>query len=987
MTEAYKLIQKEYIEDVQAEATLLLHKKSGARVALLANDDDNKVFNIAFRTPPKNSTGVAHIIEHTVLCGSDKFPLKDPFVELVKGSLNTFLNAMTYPDKTMYPVGSCNDVDFRNLMEVYLDAVFYPNIYKEENIFRQEGWHYHLENRDDPLIYNGVVYNEMKGVFSTADEILQRTVFNTLFPDTPYGVESGGDPEVIPELTYEEFLDFHRTYYHPSNSYIYLYGNMDMEERLDWLDKEYLSRFDRIEVDSAIPFQKAFDKPLEVVESYPILDEESEEEKTYLSWNTVVGDMADVTKNIAFSILEYVLLDAPGAPVKQALLDAHIGRDIDGSYEDGILQPFFSVVARQAEAADKGRFLEVIRKTLEKLAEEGLDKRALASGINYFEFRFREADYASYPKGLIYGIDLFDSWLYDDAHPFSYLHELKVFEELKEKAEEGYFEELIRKELLANPHQSVVILIPEKGLAARREEKTAEKLAAYKAHLDEEQLDAIIAQTRVLKEYQEEEDSPEALETIPLLSRSDISKEIPVSISVEESEADGIRCLKHHYTTNGIGYLTLLFDTRDVPEEKIPYLGLLKSVLGQVSTEHYSYGDLFHEINAHSGGISFGLSVYPVKKGEQGDIGYRMMGIRAKYLYPQQEFVFRMIREILTGSRLDDTKRLREILDSGIAGLQHSLQAAGHATAATRALASHSELSAWTDATSGIGEYRFLEKLGKEYEERKETLTNDLHEVMRLVFRPENMLVSLTADGDGFEGLETQISELKSAIIQKNSGCSATGTEEGSDRTGLTPEEADRNVNEAFKTSGQVQFVALAGSYREKAHLPYTGRLRVLKTILSYDYLWMNVRVLGGAYGCMTGMKRSGDTYLVSYRDPHLKETLDIYRALPEYLRNLELDERTMTKYVIGAISETDHPMNASAKGSFALVAYLAGMTDEDIRKEREEILSADSDGIRALADYMQAVVDTGTVCVIGSETAVEENRSLFDTAEPLIMV
>ena len=382
MTDAYELISEEYIGDVRAEGKLLRHRKSGARIALLSNDDENKVFNIAFRTPPKNSTGVAHIIEHTVLCGSRKFPLKDPFVELVKGSLNTFLNAMTYPDKTMFPVASCNDTDFQNLMDVYLDAVFYPNIYRNEKIFRQEGWHYEMENRDDALTYNGVVYNEMKGAFSSADDVLDRAVFNALFPDTPYGVESGGDPAVIPELTYEEFLDFHRKYYHPSKCYIYLYGNMDMEEKLEWLDREYLSHFEKAPVDSAIPMQKSFSEPKEITQSYPILDNEPEENNTYLSWNTVVGDYSDVRLNIAFSVLEYVLLDAPGAPVKQALLDAGIGKDIEGAYNDGILQPVFSVIAKNADEKDRESFLSIIRSTLEELAEKGIDQMAVASGIN-----------------------------------------------------------------------------------------------------------------------------------------------------------------------------------------------------------------------------------------------------------------------------------------------------------------------------------------------------------------------------------------------------------------------------------------------------------------------------------------------------------------------------------------------------------------------------------------------------------------------------
>lgn len=973
MTASYEIIKEEYLEDVKATGVLLLHKKSGARVALLSNDDENKVFSIAFRTPPKDSTGVAHIVEHTVLCGSRKFPLKDPFVELAKGSLNTFLNAMTFPDKTMYPIGSCNDADFQNLMDVYLDAVFYPNIYREEKIFRQEGWHYHLEDAGAPLTYNGVVYNEMKGVFSSPDEMLQRMVFNTLFPDTPYGVESGGDPEVIPDLTYEQFLDFHRKYYHPSNSYIYLYGNMDMEEKLAWLDEAYLSHFDRITVDSAIPAQQAFAAPVLCEENYPILDDESEENKTFLTWNTVVGGASDIKENVAFAILEYVLLDAPGAPVRQALLDAGIGKDVGGSFEDGILQPFFSVVSRQADSGDRERFLEVIRGTLEELAENGLDRRALASGINYLEFRFREADYASYPKGLIYGIDMMDSWLYDDDQPFAYLKELAVFDELKQDAGCGYFEELIRTKLLNNPHQSVVVLSPKKGMAAEKEEKTAAKLQAYCDTLSQEEREAICKETAALQAYQEEEDAPEVLETIPLLSRDDIAKEMPVRISVEENDVDGTAFLKHHYATNGIGYLTLLFDTAQIPDDRIVWLGVLKSVLGQVSTEHFSYGDLFHEINANSGGISFGLSVYPVHKGEGGDKGRRMMGIRAKYLYPQQEFVFRMIREILGSSDLKDTKRLKEILDSAAAGLQHSLPAAGHATAAGRAMSGQSELSAWTDRTTGISFYRFLEQLTTQFEDRKEEITEKLTELMHMVFRPENLIVSLTADEEGFAGTEELIKGLKQDLCTDDVETGAFAWE-------------PHALREAFKTSGQVQYVAMTGNFR-KAGFPYTGHLRVLKTILSYEYLWMNIRVLGGAYGCMSAMKRSGDSFLVSYRDPHLAETLEVYRALPSWLQGLDMDERTMTKYIIGTISEMDMPMNASAKGAFALLSWFTGLTDEDLQKERTEILTAQPENIRALAGYMQAVADSANICVIGSESAIEENADLFAKIEPLVMV
>ena len=977
-TPAYELISQEYLEDVRATGMLLRHKKSGARVALLSNDDENKVFDIAFRTPPRNSTGVAHIIEHSVLCGSKKYPIKDPFVELAKGSLNTFLNAITYSDKTMYPVASCNDVDFRNLMDVYLDAVFYPNIYSEEKIFLQEGWHYHLENKEDPLTLNGVVYSEMKGAFSSVDGVLGRTVMNTLFPDTPYGVESGGDPRVIPELSYEEFLDFHRRFYHPSNSYICLYGNMDMEERLNWMDEHYLSHFERIEIDSTIPRQKAFDKPRTIEQEYPILDEESETGKTFLAWNAVVSDTTDVTENMAFAILEYVLLDAPGAPVKQALLDAQIGKDISAIFDDEILQPFFSIIARQAEKEDKERFEEVIRAALRKEAEQGIDKKALASGINFFEFRFREADYASYPKGLVYILEMFSSWLYDDENPFAYLRALAVFEDLKKKAEEGYFEALIRTKLLDNPHSSTVILRPRKGLAAEREQRVEKKLAEYKASLSEAEIDAIASATAALKAYQQQEDPKEMLETIPLLRREDIAPEIQVKLSCEETAVDGISCLRHRYATNGIGYLNLLFDTKDVPDAYVPYLGLLRSVLGKVNTEHYGYNELFHEINAGSGGISFSLTAYPEDHAQGNESAKKMLCVRARYLYEQQAFVFSMIREILGTTDPSDTGRLLEILNTSVAGLQNTLPAAGHVTAAGRALSHRSALSAWSDATAGIRFYRTLESAVANYEGRKEELVQILRALMALVFRPENLTVSITADEADEQALGTEIRSLKEMLAEKAENACALPD--------LTADCPGAQGNEAFKTSGQVQYVALAGTFAE-AGLPYTGHLRILKTILSYDYLWNNIRVLGGAYGCMAAMKRSGNSYLVSYRDPKLKETLDVFRALPDYLRALNLDERTMTKYIIGTMSEVDMPMNAAAKGSFALLAHFAHLTDEDFQRERDEILGATPQDIPKLAAYAEALLSTECLCVIGSESAIDAASDLFDSTEAFVQI
>lgn len=961
MTDAYELIQQEEIQDVHAKGYLLKHKKSGARVMLLANDDENKVFNIAFRTPPANSTGVAHIIEHTVLCGSEKFPLKDPFVELVKGSLNTFLNAMTYPDKTMFPVASCNDADFQNLMDVYLDAVFHPNIYKNEKIFQQEGWHYHLEQESDPLTYNGVVYNEMKGAFSSADEVLNREVFNTLFPDTAYGVESGGDPKVIPSLSYEEFLDFHRKYYHPSNSYIYLYGNMDMKEKLDWLDREYLSKFDAIEVDSRIQLQKPFEETKDVTLSYPILEHEEEADNTYLSYNMVAGTTLDVKLNVAFSVLEYALLDAPGAPVKQALLDAQIGKDVEGSYEDGILQPYFQIVAKNANASDKERFLNVIHDTLQKIVDKGIDKKAVLAGINYFEFRFREADYASYPKGLMYGIDVFDSWLYDDEKPWMHLKQLAVFEELKKEVEHGYYEVLIQRYLLDNPHSSIVTLVPKKGLAEKEEQETAEKLAAYKATLSREELQKLIKQTKALEEFQEAEDSEEAKQCIPLLKRSDISRDSVRLYNEEHRQGDTV-LLHHNLFTNGIAYVDLLFDTKQVPDELVSYMGILKSVLGLVSTEHYTYSELFNEINANTGGIHCGLQVFQ-KPAENKDCT-RMFGIRMKCLYPKLDFAFEMVKEILTTSKLDDEKRLREILSSLKSRLQQAIPGAGHSSAVMRASSYFSAASYFQEQIAGITFYQLVEDLEKNFTQRKADLICKLKTLLTYIFRSENLLVSSTSDQKGYEGMEQRVADLKTCLHTEDV------------ETGKITYRLEQK-NEAFKTAGQVQYVAACGNFR-KAGYDYTGSLRILKTILSYDYLWMNLRVKGGAYGCMCGFKRTGDAYLVSYRDPNLAKTLQTYEGCAEYLKNFTCSDRDMTKYIIGTISELDTPLNPSAKGNLSLNCYFSGMTESDFQKERDEILDAACKDIQALAPLVEAVVAQHNICVIGSAAGIEKDKDLF---------
>ncbi len=964
---AYEIIKEQKLEDLNSKGYLLRHKKSGARISVISNDDENKVFYIGFRTPPKDSTGVAHIIEHTVLCGSDKFPVKDPFVELVKGSLNTFLNAITYSDKTVYPVASCNDKDFANLMDVYLDAVFHPNIYKKKEIFKQEGWHYELEDQDAPITINGVVYNEMKGAFSSPEGVLDRLVLNSLFPDTPYSNESGGDPERIPELTYENYLEFHKTYYHPSNAFIYLYGNMDIVEKLVWLDKEYLRNYEEITVDSKIPLQKPFDAPREVREKYSIASDESTEDNTYISYNMAIGTTLDPKLYLAFDVLDYALLNAPGAPLKKALLDAKIGKDIMGSYDSSTYQPIFSVAAKNANPEQKEEFVRIIRDTLKEQVEKGINKKALLAGINSSEFKYREADYGQFPKGLIYGLQSLDSWLYDEKEPFMHLEAAPVFAFLKEMTKTDYFEKLIQEYMLDNTHVSIVMIEPECGLNAKKEKKLEEQLAAYKASLSADEIKALIEDTAHLKQYQEEPSPKEDLEKIPMLKRSDMKKEASPFIN-EVRDCDGTTVLFHEMFTNRINYLDFLFDVTDLSEEEIPYLGILKAVLGYMNTSRYGYADLANEINLYTGGVSSSIGVYPsVKKPDSYQAKYE---VRTKVLYENTDKAMDIIKDILGTTDITDEKRLYEILAQAKSRLQMSLSSAGHSVSAIRAMSYFSKTAYYNDMTGGIALYRVIADYEEHFEEKKGMLIERLDALRKKIFCKERLMVSLTADREGYDAAVKEIGGLKEIL---GSGAPQAAV----------PVLNCVKKNEGFLDASQVQYVSRAGNFVKRG-FSYTGALRILKVILSYDYLWLNVRVKGGAYGCMSGFMRNGDSYFTSYRDPNLGKTNEIYEKTPEYLKNFDADERDMTKYIIGTISDLDTPLNPSAKGSRSLSAYLTGVTYADVQKERDEVINAEPENIRALADLIEAVLSDHNLCVIGNEDAVKKEKALFDTIEKL---
>ena len=966
----YRVVKKKEMPDLNSKGYLLQHEKSGARVFVVSNDDKNKVFYIAFRTPPEDSTGTPHILEHTVLCGSKKYKAKDPFIELAKGSLNTFLNAMTYPDKTVFPVASTNDKDFANLSDVYMDAVLHPAIYENKKIFEQEGWHYELMSEKDELKYNGVVYNEMKGAYSTPDDVLDRYILSSLYPDTAYALESGGDPEEIPELTYEKFLEMHKKYYHPSNAYIYLYGNADMVERLTWLDKEYLSHYKQQKIDSALERQDPFTKTVDYEKTYAFSDSESTLHNTYLSYNCVIKDNLDPRLYVAFAVLQYALLESPGAPLKQALLDAKIGQDIESSYENGILQPYFAVIAKYADVSDKDKFLRVIRKTLSELVKNGLNKKTLLAGINSMEFKYREADFGSYPKGLMYGLQALDSWLYKETDPFMHIEQNSTYAFLKREAEghNGYFEGLIEKYLIDNPHSSVVLLKPEKGLTAKREKAVAKKLAKYRASLSSDEIKHIVEDTRALKAYQEEPSSPEALLTVPLLEISDIDKEA-YPFKNELDTVDGVKLLHHDIATNGIAYISLMFSTQSVPERLVPYIGLLSAMLSNVDTAKHKYEDLSSEINLKTGGIYMAGATYPYF-GSGGDFDQELE-LRTKVFTRNIPEFISLADEILFTSDFSDDKRLREIIRMIKSRLQTSLVAAGNATASSRALSYISEAQYYGEKLHGVDFYRFVDDLEKNFEEKAAGLKACLKETLGILLHKDNLMMDIT----GSVEMKDKFAESIKCIIGRLS-------EEKSMEPDFSFELVKKN--EGFRTASQVQFVAKAGSFT-KHGLPYRGELKVLRVIMGYDYLWNNIRVLGGAYGCSSNFLRTGDGFFSTYRDPHLKNSVEVFKRAADYIRKFDPSDRDMTKFIIGTISGLDTPLTPMAEGLRSLSAYMTGLTFEDIQRERDEVLSCSKTKIRQLADYIDAVISDDTLVVVGSESKIDQNREIFGKVDNLL--
>lgn len=956
----FKLLSQRKIDEINSTARVFSHVKSGARLFSLENDDDNKVFSISFRTPPKDSTGTPHILEHSVLCGSRKFPTKEPFVELAKGSLNTFLNALTFSDKTMYPVASKNDKDFYNLMDVYLDAVFYPNIYKYPEIFMQEGWHYELDDSEGDMTYKGVVYNEMKGAFSAPESILFRKIQESLYPDTPYGVESGGDPDVIPKLSLEEFLAFHKKYYHPSNSYIYLYGNGNTLEQMKFIDENYLRYFDKADIDSGIPVQEAFKEMKEVDMQYPISPDEDDVDKTFLSMNFSTGRSTVPDTYLALEILEYLLLETPASPLKKALIEADLGKDVFGQYDNSILQPVFSIVVKNSNQDKKDEFKNVVLNTLRRLVEKGIDKKLIEAAINKIEFELREAEGRGMPKGLLYGIRCMDSWLYG-ADPSIHLEYEPVLKEIKSALTTDYFERLIEKYLLNNPHCSLIMLKPEKGLAERKAREVRDKLARYKSSLNPGEIQRIIDRTRKLKERQAALDSPEDLRKIPLLDIKDIEPKAKKLELVEEYEHD-VKILYHPAFTNRIGYINLFFDSSSVPVELLPYVGLLSDVLGKVSTESLNYADLSNEININTGGIDFISDAYTVNMDPKKY--YPKFIIRSKALVEKVKNLFEIVSQIIRSSSFEDERRLKEIIQETRSQLEMRVFDRGHVVAARRLYSYFSSSGYYLELVSGLAYYKFIKGLEKDFDSKLEEVRTNLKRVSDHIFNTDNLILGVTCDRSDYDGVKQCLSSLFR-------GLNSTKQNGGEYDFELSPR------NEGLLTPGKVQYVAKGYNFIKLGYT-YSGTLQVLRTITAYDYLWGRVRVRGGAYGAFNRFDRNGDMYFVSYRDPNLKETVAVYDGTSNFVKNFTTDDREMVKYIIGTISRVDSPLTPSMEGEVAVENYIRNITYEDIQKERDEILSTKQEDIKSLAGLISDVMKQSYICVLGSEEKIKENSDMF---------
>lgn len=948
------ILQREaHIPEINATVREYRHDKTGARLLSVLAPDENKAFGITFRTPPASSNGIAHIMEHSVLCGSRKYPVKEPFIELAKSSLNTFLNAMTYPDKTCYPVASTNEQDLYNLIDVYLDAVFYPLI--PERTLQQEGWHYELESPQAPLRYKGVVYNEMKGNYSSPDLLIEYEYSQrSLFPDTPYGLDSGGDPEVIPTLTYEEFKAFHETYYHPSNAYIWFYGDDPEEKRLAYLDA-WLNAFEARQAPSEIPLQPRWEAPRRFVYRYD--SGGNPDAKAYITVNWLLPE-AGHPETLGFSILSHILAGTPASPLRKALMDSGLGEDVIGvGLEDGLRQMFYSIGMKGVLPQHLDRVEALILETMQRLVEEGIDPETVAASMNTIEFMLREQNTGRFPRGLALMLGALSHWLYD-KDPFEALAFEKPLNTIKERLAQGekYFENLLRTYFLENSHRSTVHLLPDPEEGRRREQAEAERLEKIKASLTPQQIQQILETVAELKRYQETPDSPEALATIPTLKLSDLDRQIK-RIPTEQLDLQGIPLFAHPLPTSDIIYLDVGFALNTIPQELLPYLGLFGRLLLEMGTEKRDYVQLIQRIGQKTGGIRAALFTDMVRYRGEPTLWFFL---RAKALHSQVADLLDLLTEILLTARLDYRERFAQIVMEQKAGMEAGLIPRGSAVVAGRLQARHS-LADWVDEQAGgIEHLFFLRQLSEEIEKDWPSVLQRLETLRRLLVRRSGMILNLTVNGERIEGLQPQLAAFVEQIPDRSSV-----------PVTYTPTHADGN--EALLAPTQVNYVGKAANLYRLGYR-YHGSIHVINNYLGTTYLWEKIRVQGGAYGGFSAFDpNTGFWAYLSYRDPNLLETLRNYDATADFLRRLELPEEERVRAIIGTIGDMDAYLLPDAKGWVALTRYLSGITDEERQRVRDEIFSTTQAHFREFAQVLEQVARQGEIVALSAPETVEK--------------
>lgn len=948
---AFELIAQEHIPEVNALARHYRHKKTGAEVLSLINDDENKVFGISFATPPDDSTGIAHILEHSVLCGSEKFPVKKPFVEMLKGSLHTFLNAMTFPDKTVYPVASQNLADFYNLTEVYLDAVFFPLISRET--FLQEGWHYELESPDAPLIYKGVVFNEMKGAYSSPDTVFRVTAQSSLFPDTTYGLSSGGDPRVMPDLTYEQFKAFHERYYHPSNAQIIFYGDDDPARRLEILDA-VLSRFERTERAPVVPLQKRFDKPVRVEASYPA--DEDNPRNAFVSVNWLLDPTDDIEENLARNIMALALFGTQAAPLYKKLTDSGLGEAVMAYLNGMYRQPWFYAGMRGVDPKDADKLEALILEGLEELAEKGIDKATVEATVNTHEFQLRENNTGGYPRGIVFFFSALNEWLYG-GNPLDGLKYESALERLKARLESGesVLEDLIRKLLIKNGHRSTVVVRADKEQAEREAAAERQKLDAVRAAMNDNDVQDTIETTRRLKALQNAVDKPGDLAKIPTLTLADLPRE-GVTIPSEDMAVDGVRTLFHDLPTNGIVYFDLGFDLKSLPREYVPYLPIFTQALSQTGTSKEDFVSLSQRIGRATGGIVASRLFAPMRDADE---AAAYVFIRGKATADRTGEMLAILTDTLTDARLDNRERVRQMVAQNKAHLEAGLVPSGHQKVFSRLRASLHEADWANEQCTGVSQLFFLRELARRIDEDWGSVEADLVAIRERLVNAGAAVFNVTTDAGIFASFEKELA-----------GFAASLPRNGFVRHDWSPLPAP--ANEGLTIPAQVNYVAKGVNLKKLGHSP-SAALSVVTKYLGTAYLWDKVRVEGGAYGGFASYNPVADTYAFgSYRDPNLVATLDIYDAAPDFLRK-GVSESDIVRSIIGTIGDLDPYQLPDAKGYTALTRTLTGVTEDYRQARREQVLATSAKDFADAADLLAEVARNGHVVVMGSEKALTE--------------